>query len=233
MTATPTEPPGPVEAPAEPAEDVAAPDGSVEVSARAILFGSGPRFARDGFGPVLAFYVGWKVGGLVLGIATATAVSLTGYYLERRQDRPGLLARLMLGVVVLQAVIGLLADDAKVYLAQPVLISGLWGLAFVGSTLIGRPLCGAFAGEMYPFPPEVRASATFRQVFGRVSLAWGAFMLARCAFRLATLAGTSVEGFLVVNFVTGFPLMAALMSWSVWYSMRSFKRSEEWGWALA
>jgi hypothetical protein len=43
----------------------------------------------------------------------------------------------------------------------------------------------------------------------------------------------SVDAFVVVNVVTGAPFMVALMVWSVWYATRSFRRSEEWGWALA
>ena len=31
------------------------------ITAKGILLGNGPRFARDAFGPVLAFYVLWKL----------------------------------------------------------------------------------------------------------------------------------------------------------------------------
>ena len=85
---------------------------------------------------------------------------------------------------------------------------------------------------MYPFPDEVRESATFRLVFGRVSLMWGGYLLARSALRLATLQGASVEAFLLVNAVTGLPLTAALLAWSTWYGVRGFRTSEEWGPAI-
>src|SRR5205807_1628445 len=106
-------------------------DERIEVSARAILLGSGPRFARDAFGPVLAFYVGYKLVGLVAGIAAATILSLVAWRYEVRQGRPGLLARLTLLVVAVQAVIGLVANDARAYLAPGVLTTVAWGLAFV------------------------------------------------------------------------------------------------------
>ena len=44
----------------------AAPPG--RVSFGALLLGSGPRFARDALGPVLAFYVAWKLAGLLAGV---------------------------------------------------------------------------------------------------------------------------------------------------------------------
>ena len=43
------------------------------VRARDILLGSGPRFARDAMGPMLAFYVGWRLVGLVAGIVAGHA----------------------------------------------------------------------------------------------------------------------------------------------------------------
>jgi hypothetical protein len=42
----------------------------------ALLLGSGPRFARDALGPVLAFYAVWKFWGLLAGIVAATLVAL-------------------------------------------------------------------------------------------------------------------------------------------------------------
>src|SRR6476619_6367573 len=111
--------------PVIPSEDFQLP----EISARAILLGSGPRFARDAFGPMLLFYAGWKLSGLLVGIALSTVGSLAAYRWERSHDRPGLMARMGLGLVLLQAVIGLISNSAIVYLAQPVLINGAYGAA--------------------------------------------------------------------------------------------------------
>jgi intracellular septation protein A len=193
--------------------------------------GSGPRFARDAFGPVLAFYLGWKLVGLALGIGFASVVSLLNYRHERKRERPGRIARLALVFIVLQALIGLASHSAKVYLAQPVLANAAFGLAFLISGIVRRPLAGMFAQEMHDFPPEVRSSATFNTIFTRISMAWGCYLLMRSATRLLSLS-MSVERFLVVNLATGLPLTAGMITWSVWYSVRSFRRSQEWGWAF-
>jgi hypothetical protein len=201
------------------------------VTVKRILLGAGPRFARDAFGPVLVFYIGWRLVGLVLGIAAATLVSLASWQFERRRDRAGLVVRLSLAFVIVQATIGLLSQSAIVYLAQPVLLAAALGFAFLVSVAVGRPLAGVFADEIYPFPPEVRRSATFARVFARISILWGLYQLLRSGIRLLALFGGGVEVFVVVNLLTGVPLTAGLMSWSVWYALRSFRRSEEWGWA--
>ena len=208
-------------------------EGLVAVRARDILLGSGPRFARDAFGPLLVFYVAWNAWGLAAGIVAATALAIVAWRWEVRRERPGVMARVGLVLVLAQAVIGLIADDARVYLAQPVLISGAYGLAFVVSAALGRPLAGTFAKEMYAVPEEVQASATFRKVFGRVSLAWGAYLIVRSVVRMFVLSQSSVDAFILVNFLTGFPFMTALITWSAWYGVRGFRRSEEWGGAFA
>ena len=135
-------------------------------------------------------------------------------------------------IVAVQAAIGLVAGDARAYLAPSVLATLVWGVVFVGSVAIRRPLAGLFACEMYPFPVEVRLSVTFRRTFSIISLAWGALLIFRSATRLATLSTSSIDAFVGVSFVTGVPLTAAMMAWSVWYATRAFRRSAEWGWAL-
>lgn len=199
------------------------------VTGRSILLGSGPRFLRDGFGPVLGFYVGWKIAGLVAGVALATAVALLALRLARRQERRGSLVKLALASVIVQAVIGLVSNSATVYLAQPVLINAAIGIAFLASAFTRRPIIGIFAEEMYPFPEEVRASETFRRVFARCSVAWGLYQLLRSGIRLLVLTQTSVDAYVVVNFATGIPMLSAMFAWTTWYSVRGFRRSEEWG----
>jgi intracellular septation protein A len=204
-----------------------------QVSVRALLIGTGPRFARDAFGPVVAFYLGWKFASLTAGIVAATAVTLIAYLWERRHARTGAAAALGLGIALAQALAGLASGSATWYFAPPVIANAAYGVAFLVSVLIGRPLAGVFAGETYPFPPSVRQSATFRRVFGHVSLAWAAYLLARSFLRLVALMRGSVEAFIVVNIVTGIPFTAALMAWSIWYGVRGFRRSDEWGPYLA
>src|SRR2546427_5818630 len=108
------ETPDPADAEVEPALVASATD----VSVRGLMLGSGPRFARDAFGPVLAFYVAWKLFGLVAGIVLATLVSVLAFRHERKNDRKGRMPLLSLGFVVVQGVIGLASRSATVYLAH-------------------------------------------------------------------------------------------------------------------
>jgi len=203
------------------------------VSFRTLALETGPRFARDALGPALVFYLGWKLVGLAVGVLAATLFALVAYGWERTRARSGLSAGVGLGIALVQAAAALASGSAIAYFGPPVIINGAYGLAFVVSVVIGRPLAGIFAQETYPFSPEVRASATFRRVFSRISLVWGVFLLARSATRLLALSWRDVEMIVLVNIATGIPVTAALMSWSLWYSARRLRQSAELGGSAA
>ena len=195
---------------------------------RTIFLAGAPRFAREAFGPVAAFYVGYELVGLVGGIVLASAIGIALDLYERRRGRAGALALLSVAFVIVQAAVGLIADSAVVYLAQPVIVGAVWGLANIGSAVIGRPLAGVFADAWYPFPPEVRASQTYRRVFGIESVVWGVYLLARSGIRMFVLASGSIGGFAAIQIATGVPFTIALVAWSVWFASREFERSTEW-----
>ena len=202
--------------------------GLPEPSFRSIFLSGAPRFAREAFGPVVAFYVGWKLGDLVTGIVLATVVGLALDLYERRRGRAGVLSLVSMAFVVVQALVGLLADSAVVYLAQPVIVSAIWGVANIVSALVGRPLAGIFADAWYPFPPLVKASQTYRRVFGFESIVWGAYLLARSGVRMLVLTSGSIGDFAAIQLVTGVPIAIALVAWSIRYALRGFERSTEW-----
>ena len=120
---------------------------------RSLLQRGLPQFVGEAVAPVLVFYAVWKAWGLAPAVAASTVVylMLASWVLRRGHD----LTLIAVGVafVVIQALVGLASHSATVYLAQPVVLSALWGLAFFVSIAIGRPLVGVFAGVWYPFRP--------------------------------------------------------------------------------
>lgn len=194
--------------------------GLTEPSFRGILLTGLPGFLREGFLPLGAFYLGLKLDGLAAGIVASALASVLIYFYERRAGRDALLVRLSLGFVAVQSAVGLLSHSTTVYLAQPVLLAAAWGLAFLVSVPLRRPLAGALACAWYPFSQPFRETAEFRRVFGVESLVWGLYFLARSGVRLAILLHGNLENFLLVTFVTGTPAMLLLLAWSIRYPLR-------------
>jgi hypothetical protein len=196
---------------------------------KSIVRRSAPRIVRDGLGPIVSFFIGWKLVGLVAGIVLATAFAIVMYRRERRHGRPALVVRVALALVLIRAIVGLISGSAKVYLGQEVVIDAMLGLIVVGSVIAGRPLARAFGREVYPFPDEVRDSATFARTFRVVTLVWGTYFLLRSAARLTALLTLNVDGYLLVDALTGAPVLVSLLAWSVFYTAGVFRRSDEWG----
>ena len=192
-----------------------------------MLLGRGlPNFALEGFVPVLVFYAAWRTAGLAPGVIASAAAAGLIVLLQMRRDLDVALAGAALVFIFIQAVVALAANSATVYLAQPVVVSACWGVAYLVSVALGRPLVGAFARAWYPFPPAFRASAPYRREFGMQSVVWGIYCLARSALRLVVLLASGVGGMIVVSFVTGTPILIALVLWGVWHARNAFARLE-------
>jgi len=183
-----------------------------------------PVFAAEGIVPVLVFYGAWKAWGLTAGIVAATTLSAAVLVWQVRRGRVAAVARLTLVFLAVQALVGIASHSATVYLAQPVVLSAGWGIAYLVSAAIGRPLIGLFAQAWYPFPADFRAAPPYLREFGMQSVVWGVFSLMRAALRLAALLGSGVGGFVLVSFATGAPLFVALVAWGVWHARRTFSR---------
>jgi len=68
-----------------------------------------PRLVRDGFGPLLIFFAGWKLFGLGAGIVSAVIFGLAVFAHERRQGRPATVIRLALVLVAIRATVGIVS----------------------------------------------------------------------------------------------------------------------------
>jgi len=181
-----------------------------------------PTFAAEGVLPILVFYGAWHLFGLTAGIVFAAVVSafVVVWQIRRGHDAP--VARITLVFLAVQAAIGIASHSATVYLAQPIVLSAGWGMAYLVSAGIGRPLVGLFAQAWYPFPREFQATAAYRHEFGMQSAVWGLVCLARAGLRLAALLGAGLGGFLLVSFATGTPIFFVLVAWGLWHARRAF-----------
>src|SRR5439155_13270727 len=112
-----------------------------------------------------------RAGWLSTKISLSAVVSDINNLYARRAGRDGLMVRISLAFVAVQSAVGLAAHSATVFLAQPVLANAAWGLAFLVSALVRRPLAGALACAWHPFPHWFRQTEPFKRVFGTQSLA--------------------------------------------------------------
>jgi hypothetical protein len=193
-----------------------------------LLLGRGlPNLALEGFLPILVFYAAWRLGGLSVGIGASAAAAGAVVLWQLRRGLDVALAAVGGLFIAVQALIALVAHSATVYLAQPVLFSACWGVAYLVSAAIRRPLIGVFAGAWYPFPRAFRESDVYLHEFGMQSVVWGLYCLGRSALRLGLLLAGGIGGFVVASFLTGTPVLVALVLWGVWHARRVFSADEQ------
>jgi intracellular septation protein A len=183
---------------------------------------------RDTLGPLAAFYLGWKLVGLAVGVVAALAVGLLALWFARREGRPGAFVRVVLAILLFRAAVGLFGHSTTLYLAQDATIDVALGCAFLGSLALGRPLAMAFAADVYTFDSDVRDEEEFRAVFVRITLVWGVAFLLRAAARLAVLLTGSVDRYVAFAVIVDVGFLVGLLTWSVRYSVRAFRQTDRW-----
>jgi hypothetical protein len=126
----------------------------------------------------------------------------------------------------IKAATGLLSQNLNLYLAWPSLENLVYGTAFFGSAVLGKPLLALYAERLYPMPSAVRESPTFRRAFLIVSAGWLVGHGLRAVIRLWLLSlGLDLSVYLVLDTVSGWPINISLVAFTTWYPLRAMRRA--------
>ncbi len=186
--------------------------------------------------PVLLFYVAFRTWGfsaaVVIVLSWSTGVFAWHYRRGRGAD---VFSATTFGFACVKAIAGLVSQNnlpegspisaVTLYLAWPSLENLIYGSAFFGSALLGRPLLALFAQRLYPIPPGVRSTSTFRRAFVIASGAWLFGHLLRAIVRLWLLAILPLELYLIADTVAGWPINISLVLFTTWYPLRELRRA--------
>lgn len=176
--------------------------------------------------PVVLFYVafrGWGFVPAVLVVLGWSALVFAWHY--RWTGSADVFSATTFGFACLKATAGLASGNPTLYLAWPSLENVAYGLAFLVSALLGRPLLALYAQRLYPIPPAVRASATFRLAFVVASAAWFGGHALRAVVRLWLLFNLPLELYLIADTVAGWPINIGLVAFTTWYPLRRLRQA--------
>jgi hypothetical protein len=112
------------------------------------------------------------------------------------------------------------------------LVTGLIGLAFLGSAAIGRPLIYqlAHAGELRKSPADanrfeaLREKPRFRRAMTVMTLVWGFGLIGQTIVACVLVFRISIRHYLIVSPILGYGTMGGLALWNFWYVKRMKKR---------
>src|SRR5256714_6382914 len=114
------------------------------------------------------------------------------------------------------------------------LVTGVIGLVFLGSALIGKPLIYELARASKRRKSEDEAQqfealqvhAGFRRTMTVMTLVWGFGLLADVAVSVVLVFALSIRQYLLVNPILGYGTIGALSLWSFLYGQRAKRRGE-------
>jgi intracellular septation protein A len=176
--------------------------------------------------PVGLFYVAYRIWSFTAAVVLVlTWSALVFAWHRRRTAGADVFSATTFGFACVKAAAGLLSQNPTLYLAWPSLENLLYGTAFFGSALAGHPLLALYARRLYPIPPEVSASSTFRQAFLVASAAWLVGHALRGLVRLWLLSNLPLELYLVADTVVGWPINTSLVAFTAWYPLRRLRQA--------
>lgn len=173
-----------------------------------------------------------EVKALLASSVPPIAWSLVEFARHRRVDALSLLV--VCGIALsLLAMIG--GGGVQFLQLREKLVTGVIGLAFVGSALIGKPLIYELAratkrrksaGEAEEFE-ALQVYAGFRRTMMVMTWGWGLGLLADVAVSVVLVFVLSIREYLIVNPILGYGTMGALSLWTLLYGQRAKRRGEE------
>lgn len=129
--------------------------------------------------------------------------------------------------VAFSGTLALLTHDPRLFFLRSVVADAGFGLAMIGSLIVGKPLIGLFASWVVTMPEDYKSTDAYKRSFMVLTLVWGIVNLMRAAGRGYLMANGSLEQLMLVNLATGWPVFAVLVAFSVWYPKRQARQFVE------
>jgi hypothetical protein len=164
-----------------------------------------------------------EVHAIMASAVPPIAWSLAEFARSRRVDA---ISVLVLGGIALALVGFALGGSPKLLLLRESLVTGAFGLAFIVSTLLGKPLVHVLvraslsrrsSEERDEFEAQ-NAKPGFKRMMSVITLVWGTGLVAETAVRAALLFRLPVGRFLIVSPILGYGLIGLLMLWTFLYA---------------
>jgi hypothetical protein len=173
------------------------------------------------------------VGALIASSGPPILWSLVQFVRSRTIDA---LSLLVLTGIALSLVALAGGGGAKFLQLRENLVTGVIGLIFLGSVVVGRPMIyylaragytrRAASGELAEFE-GLRDNVYFKRTMRVMTLVWGAALVLRTAIAAVLVFSVSIPTYLALHSILGYATMGALAGWTLLYArhQRSLRRA--------
>lgn len=177
--------------------------------------------------PVAAYYIARAVGEtpyISLLAGTVVAGLRVGYVALRDRRFDGF-AAFLLAIFGVGLALTFVTGDARFLLAKDSLSTGVAAFIFLGTCVLGRPMCYYAARRMVArTPAKARrweslwdSSSDFRHLFIVMTLVWGFGMLAEAVVRLPLVYLLPIDVMAGLSTAMQVAMFVLLSLWTTWY----------------
>ncbi len=208
-------------------------------TARTMLRTKGPAFAADiGVNFVLPFliysYAAPRMGDVQALLASSVPPILWSIAEFIRHRRLDALSLLVLAGIVLSLLAFFGGGGPRMLQLREKLVTGVIGIAFLGSAAIGRPLIYELARAGMARSGSAEAERMqglhndrrFRRSMTIMTVVWGFGLILDVAIGAALVFSLTIKEYMIVNPIEGYAVLGGLSLWTFWYSRRSKARNE-------
>jgi hypothetical protein len=150
-----------------------------------------------------------------------------------RTRRIAFVSALSLVFIVLSVAASLISGDTRFTLLKESAFTGLTGLIFLGSLVIGRPVMFAAGRQFAAHGDPARMAAWdanwqyagFRRTLRMMTAVWGLAYVVEAFVRVGLVFALSTSAFLIVSQVMVYGVTAALIAWTMRYGRRMQQRA--------
>lgn len=167
-----------------------------------IIFYSFHRIGQSFAGALLA--IGWSIGRLVIKYWRSRSIEL--------------FPALAIPIVLIELIGTLITRNPDFYLAAAAIDNVLWGLVFLGSLLLSRPLIQIFAEMLNPglgsqeflshFEMPVQL---YRSAWKILTVIWAVVSILKAVILILSQLNLPLEAFLIIRTASGLPVFVAML----------------------
>ncbi|MDX1412717.1 MAG: VC0807 family protein [Candidatus Promineifilaceae bacterium] len=190
------------------------------------------QLVTGGLIPIFIFYIFSTLDQALLGALLAAGwgalALLVTYWRERELNVFALIA---IPGMLIELIGTIVTGSAEFYLAAAAITNGLWGIVFLGSLLLPRSMIQLIAEALSPnlgseqFLKEIELTQRqYKRTWQYLTAMWGIANLFTAMILFVAQLRLSLEAYLVVRTVTGFPVTIALILVSARFPARHWKR---------
>ena len=181
----------------------------------------------DSVAPVAIFLLLNRFAGLGWAVAGATVWGVQASVRRtRRGEAIGKFLPLLIVYLLVRGLIGIITDSEDVYFGIGIATKAAIGLGLIGTVIFRRSFLSQVLPIVLPFKAETIKHKVFSRVMAQMTVVLGLYQILTSIWDIWLYRQTSVDGYVVIRTLVGFPagFIASLLC--VFYIDRSLRRAD-------